>query len=64
LVKSILKKGYIPKTIPILGNMEDTIKNEIPISTPITILLLKLFCLYLPNMNGIAKKSIITVETG
>ena len=70
-----LKKylDVLPKSITLIpkiesptgvNNIEDTMKNEIPISTPITILLFKLFCLYLPNIKGMAKKSIITVETG
>ena len=57
-------KGIIPKTMPRLGSIEDTIKNKIPMNKPSTILLLKLDDLCLPKIKGIAKNNIITVDNG
>ena len=62
--KITLINGFIPKISPILGKIDEIMKNIIPINRPITILLLVLILLILPKINGMAKNSIITVAKG
>ena len=59
-----LINGFKPIKIPRFGRIDDAMKNDIPMKSPITILLLALVALILPKMKGIAKNNIITVEIG
>ena len=56
--------GNIPSTIPRLGNIDVIIKNPIPINKPKTSLLLRFADLCLPNINGIDRNNITTVDRG
>tara|TARA_B100001989_G_C24257925_1_gene325415 strand:+ start:245 stop:460 length:216 start_codon:yes stop_codon:yes gene_type:complete len=59
-----LIRGLMPIMRPILGKIDEIIKNTIPINRPITSLLLVLILLSLPKMKGIARNNIITVARG
>ena len=59
-----LMNGIMPRIIPKLGNIDVIMKNPIPMNIPKTNLLLRFADLCLPNINGIDKNSIITVDRG